>query len=73
MTLTVATGAGGGGVTVIADVPLFPSLVAVIVVDPANMPVTSPVDETLATEALDADQTTVRSVSTLPLASRSVA
>src|SRR5947208_681074 len=63
-----------GGVTVIADVPLWPSLVAVMVTGPpAATPVTSPLPFTLATVALLADQVTVRPVNTLPLASVSVA
>ena len=74
--LTDATGAGGGGggaVTVIAAVPLFPSLVAVMVAEPAATPVTKPLEETVATEPLDVVHVMARPVSTLPLASRSVA
>src|SRR3989449_7185536 len=70
LTLTDAT---GGGFTVTAAVPLFPSLAAVIVAAPAVTPVTSPVEDTVATAgALDA-QVTDRPESTLPAASRSVA
>jgi hypothetical protein len=72
-TVTVATGAGGAAVTVMAEVPLLPSLVAVIVADPAVTPVTRPEEETVATEALDVVHVIARPVSTLPLASRSVA
>jgi hypothetical protein len=72
-TVTVATGAGGGAVTVMAAVPLFPSLVAVIVADPAATPVTSPVEETVAAPALEVVHVTARPVSTVPPASRSVA
>src|SRR6266581_3318290 len=49
--LTV-TDATGTLVTVIADVPLFPSLAAVIVADPAALLVTNPPVFTLATEVL---------------------
>ena len=50
-TTTVSTGTGGGGgaaFTVTLAVPLFPSLVAVIVTAPAATPVTSPVADTVA-------------------------
>jgi hypothetical protein len=43
--VTVPTGTG---VTVIADVPLFPSAVAVIVAFPGATPVTTPADDTVA-------------------------
>jgi hypothetical protein len=56
-----------------ADVALFPSLVAVIVAEPAATPVTRPVDDTVATETPDVDHVMARPVSTLPFASRSVA
>jgi len=46
-TMTRATGIG---VTVMVAVPVFPSLVAVIVADPALTPVTSPLAETVATD-----------------------
>src|SRR2546429_3732975 len=70
LTLTVATGTL---VTVIADVPLFPSLAAVIVADPAAPVVTNPPEFTLATAVLLLDQVTPRPVSALPLASFGVA
>jgi hypothetical protein len=44
-TVTVAT---GGGVTVMVDVPVFPSHVAVMIADPVATPVTTPVEETVA-------------------------
>src|SRR2546425_5299999 len=44
-------GGGGGVATVTADVPLFPSDVAVIVVDPTATPVTSPLPLTPAIDA----------------------
>ena len=62
-TVTKAT---GGGVTVMAAVPDFPSLVAVIVADPAATPVTNPVPETLATASLPLVQPIVRPVSAAP-------
>src|SRR6266853_1794759 len=62
-----------GGVTVMADVPLCPSLAAVIVADPAAPLVTNPPAFTLATEVLLLDQVTTRPVSALPLASFGVA
>src|SRR5882762_1274031 len=49
--------------TVMALVPLFPSLVAVIAAEPAATAVTSPLSSTVATEALLLDQTTTRPVS----------
>src|SRR2546426_8081 len=70
MTVTDATGTF---VTVIAAVPLFPSLVAVIVAVPAVFPVTSPLALTVATVALLLAQLTVRPDSRLPLASLGVA
>src|SRR3989440_9955960 len=74
VTVTVATGAGGGGVvTVIAAVPLCPSLVAVMVADPAATPLTRPLPLTVATLVLALVHVTVRPVNTLPAASRSVA
>src|SRR5437762_3927988 len=63
-----------GGVTVIADVPLCPSLVAVIVTGPpAATPLTSPLPFTLAIALLLDCQVTTRPVIGLPLASRGVA
>src|SRR2546426_7306312 len=70
LTLTDATGTG---FTVTAALPVLPSLVAVIVTAPAATPVTSPVEDTVATAgALDV-QVTDRPESTLPAASFSVA
>src|SRR6266550_4154347 len=62
-----------GGVTVMAAVPLCPSLVAVIVAEPATTPLTSPLELTVATEVLLLDHVIVRPVSALPLASFGVA
>ena len=77
-TLAVAgvtvTDATGTGVTVMDDVPLWPSLVAVIVAGPpAATPITSPVLLTVATDVLFEDHVTVRPVRMLPFASLSVA
>jgi len=69
-TLTEATGTC---TTVMADVPLCPSLVAVIVAVPATLPVTSPLALTVATVVLLLTQVTVRPVSGLPFASFGVA
>jgi len=58
-TLTLATGIG---VTVIVDVPVFPSLVAVMTAEPTVEAVTNPVEETLATPGLSDAHATVRPV-----------
>ena len=71
-TVTEATGAGGT-VTVIAAVPLLPSLVAVTVAEPAATPVTTPLDETVAIPVLELDHVTARPESTAPFASYAVA
>jgi hypothetical protein len=64
------TDATGTGVTVIADVPLFPSLVAVMVAVPSAPAVTSPLTSTVAiVTSLDV-QATTRPVKTLLAASR---
>jgi len=60
-------------VTVIAAVPLFPSLAAVIVADPAATAVTRPLDDTVAMAALLDVHVTVRPVNVLPAASFNVA
>jgi hypothetical protein len=65
VTVTDATGTGE---TVTEAVPLWPSLVAVIVAVPGALAVTSPVCETLATPSLLEDQVTGR-VSILSCAS----
>jgi hypothetical protein len=70
VTVTVATGAGGGAFTVTDAVPVFPSLVAVIVTPPATSPLTSPVPDTDATALFDELHVTVRPVSVAPDASR---
>ena len=55
------------------EVPLLPSLVAVIVTVPATLPVTSPPALTVATVGLLLDQDTARPVSGVPFASLGVA
>jgi len=70
LTLTDAT---GDNVTLTAAVPLFPSLVAVIVADPAVTPVTSPLPFTVATGVLLLTHVTTRPESGLPFASLGVA
>jgi hypothetical protein len=66
----VATGTGTDAVTVIAAVPVFVSLVAVIIALPAAMAVTSPDAETVLMAALLELQLTGRPVNMLLLASR---
>jgi hypothetical protein len=56
-------------VTVIEEVPAFPSLVAMIVAVPGDTAVTTPVTATVAIAALLDDQPTRRPVNTLLLAS----
>src|SRR5947208_7893360 len=59
--------------TVTDAVPLFPSLVAVIVAVPGVTPVTSPALVTVATDVLLLDQVTARPESAAPFASLGVA
>ena len=59
--------------TVIVEVPLLPSLVAVIVADPGVTPETSPLLLTAATDVLELDHVTVRPERGAPLASFGVA
>src|SRR5256886_15968984 len=70
LTVTEATGTA---VTVMLDVPLLPSDVAVMVAEPAVTPLTTPLPSTVATDVLLLDHVTTRPVSTLPLASFRVA
>src|SRR5207244_4109085 len=70
--LTV-TDATGTTVTVTVDVPLCPSDVAVMVVEPAATPVTSPLAFTVPTDGLLLAHVTVRPLSALPFASFGVA
>src|SRR2546421_1196196 len=70
VTVTEAT---GRCTTVMAEVPLCPSLVAVIVADPATTPVTNPLALTVAAELLLLDQVSDRPVRVLPFASLRVA
>src|SRR3989440_8409613 len=64
---------GPAPVTVMADVPLCPSLVAVIVADPAATPDTSQLPLTVAADVLPLLHVTTRPDSVLPLASFGVA
>src|SRR5207244_4238923 len=59
--------------TVTVAVPLWPSLVAVIVAEPATFPVTSPLQLTVATAVSHLAHVTTRPDNGLPLASLSVA
>src|SRR5438034_809917 len=68
-----STDATGTFVTVIDEVPLFPSLVAVIVAEPGVTPETSPLLFTAATAVLELDHVTVRPESGAPFASFGVA
>jgi hypothetical protein len=70
LTVTVATGAA---VTVIVALPLCPSLVAVMLVDPTATGVTTPCASTVATAVLAELQVITRPVSTFPFASRVMA
>src|SRR5207249_6850785 len=63
----------GADVTVTDEVPLFPSLVAVIVADPGVTPDTRPPLLTVATAVLELDHVTVRPESGVPPASLGVA
>src|SRR5438876_8072581 len=60
-------------VTVMDDVPLLPSLVAVIVAAPRVTAVTRPLPFTVATEVLLLDQETARPERTVPFTSLGVA
>ena len=71
--VTVATGRGAGAPMTSVAEPVWPSLVATIVADPAPIVVTSPDDDTVASSGAALDHATLRPDSTLPAASRSVA
>src|SRR2546425_11364787 len=64
---------GGWEVTVIVQVPVLPSLVAVIVAGPAATPVTSPLPFTVANAVASLDQDTARPGRGVPFASLGVA
>src|SRR2546425_1363158 len=64
-----ATDATGTFVTVTVAEPLLPSLVAVIVAEPAATPVTRPLPLTVATAALLVTHVTTRPLNGLPLPS----
>jgi len=72
-TVTVVTTGGGGAVTVMAEVPVFPEHVAVIVAEPAAIPVTTPLAFTVAAAVLLDVHVMVCPVITLPCASFTVA
>jgi hypothetical protein len=61
-----------GALTTMVAVPERLSLVAVITAEPFATAVTRPLADTVATPVLPLDQVTVRPVSTVPAASRSV-
>src|SRR6266850_1498781 len=69
-TVTVATGTG---FTFTMAVPLFPSLLAVIITAPTATPWTRPLALTVATAALLVDHVTTRPLSAVPLLSLRVA
>src|SRR5207247_7692625 len=71
--VVLAAQPGAAPVTVMAEVPLCPSLVAVIVAEPATTPLTRPLEFTVATDVLLLAQVIVRPVSGLPLTSCGVA
>jgi hypothetical protein len=73
VTCTVAMGPGPAAFTVIVAVPDFPPLEAVMVAVPAELVVTSPVEETAATAVLLDDQDTEAADTTAPFASVTVA
>src|SRR2546428_1006329 len=60
-------------VTITVTLPVFPSLVAVIVAEPAVTPVTSPLPSTVATPVVPLTQLIVRPLSGVPFASFGVA
>ena len=70
--VTVATG-GGAAVTVNDAVPLFPPLAAVTVALPDLMPLTSPLDESVAIVGSEDDQVRTRPVSVRPFESTTFA
>src|SRR5439155_57929 len=73
VTVTEATGTTGTSTTVMAEVPVLPSLVAVIVAGPAARPVTSPRPFTVANAVASLDQVTGRPWRAVPFASLGVA
>src|SRR5438093_347950 len=64
---------GAWEVTVMAEVPILPSLVAVMVAGPAATPVTSPLPFTVANAVASLDQVTTRPGRGVPFASLGVA
>ena len=72
-TVTVATGGGAGALTARGADPVCPSLVAMMLVEPAATAVTTPAELIVATLVFEEDQPMTRPVRTFPLASRVVA
>src|SRR5689334_9245509 len=68
-----SVGEGLAAGTVMTELPLLPSLVAVIVAVPAAIALTSPPPFTVAADVLLETHVIVRPLSTFPFASRSVA
>src|SRR5437773_10135598 len=64
---------GAWEVTVMEEVPVLPSLVAVIVAEPAATPVTSPLPFTVANAMASLDQVTARPERGAPFASFGIA
>src|SRR5207302_10028855 len=64
---------GGGAVTVIVAEPFFPSLVAVMVAEPAAAPLARPLPLTVATDEFEPPHVSVRPVRAFPFASLRVA
>jgi len=62
-----------GGATVTLEVPLFPSVAAVIVAEPAATPVTSPLALTVAADGVELDHVTTRPDKAFPFESLGVA
>src|ERR1700737_2226500 len=71
-TVTLATAVTGDAVTVIVRFAVNPALVAVITDVPAETPVTSPVEETVATDGVALDQVVGRVTGTPRESMRSV-
>jgi methyl coenzyme M reductase subunit C len=69
---TIAKSPAGGALTVRTTLPDFPSVAAVIVAEPGETPVTTPVGPIDATLIADDVHVSVRSVTRLPSRSRTV-
>jgi hypothetical protein len=73
VTVTDATGAAGATPTFTVTLLLFPSMVAVTIVEPELMAVTTPEEFTEATVGFCVDQLTTRPANVFPSASSAVA